>query len=531
MGLILDPTTRNLTIGRIIQKDHTNQERPTAYIKHWVPIILTTSLCYTQTSFQRPKIKITNSASIPGFCTEIPQVTPANKKHYFLTLPLLTLRAQALADYSSNLSKQNPNNNSSISSSFSHVITHSCKFLDLFFLDNNTIIALNRIAHSLSQYINISFYTDSSCITDHSTKSVMGIGWVVTNPPSPLLSTLQFSCKAYKFLSSTKAEALALVSALAICPQHSNITIYIDSKCIINTFTYVRSRPSERKFAKINNFLIWKAIMKIIHTHSLEVSLIKVKAHSNDQYNDMADQLAKDVTSSQSYIDINPAAINLNVYFKWNLPKELNKDNVHPLVIDRNIHHAIADITNFQAFNKFLAHYRIEDIRTVTFKNAIDWKWTKEWFNHNPVDDLPTSRKLTKFRAWQMKNCSNLLPTMNILQKYNPDLFSTASLCWHCKAEKETNQHLWLCLTILKKIKPKFKQLTLRFIALVQSSADTLKVDISNTFKTNPIFSWSFRSSNRFLPSSPDHAFYLTYRGFCPNIFTSIFTKFFSAKI
>ncbi|GBC01715.1 hypothetical protein RclHR1_00430032 [Rhizophagus clarus] len=197
----------------------------------------------------------------------------------------------------------------------------------------------------------------------------------------------------------------------------------------------------------------------------------------------------------------------------------------------KSIRYAIADITNFQAFNNFLAHYRIEDIRRVTFKNSIDWKWTKEWFNHNLVDDLPTSRKLIKFRAWQIKNCSNSLPTIDILQKYNPELFSNVSLCWHCKAVNKTNQHLWLCPTILKKIKPRFKQLTLRFIALVQSSADTLQVDISNTFRTNPIFSWSFQSSDRFLPSSTDHAFYLTCRGFCTNVFTSIFTKFFSAKI
>ncbi|GBB94883.1 hypothetical protein RclHR1_24300002 [Rhizophagus clarus] len=245
----------------------------------------------------------------------------------------------------------------------------------------------------------------------------------------------------------------------------------------------------------------------------------------------MADHLAKEGTLSQSYIDINPATVKLNAYYTWDLPKELNKDNVHPLVIDHNIRHAIADITNFQTFHKFLAHYRIEDIRKATFKNAIDWKWTKEWFNHNPVDNLPTSRKLTKFRAWQMKNCANSLPTMDILHKYNPDLFSTVLLCWHCQLEKETNQHLWLCPTILKKIKPQFKQLTLRFIALVHSSADTLQVDISNTFRTNPIFSWSFRSSDRFLPSSTDHVFYLTCRGFCTNVFTAIFTKFFSAKI
>ncbi|GES99708.1 RNA-directed DNA polymerase from mobile element jockey-like [Rhizophagus clarus] len=481
-----DPITRNLTIGRIIQKNYTNQDRPTAHVEHWIPIIPSTSEELTPRKILQAlnkcegcklhdpqfigsfsyscailkllsnvlKIKVTSSPSTPGFHTDIPPITSTHKKPYFLTLPLSTLRAQALADYSSNLSRHNLKNNFPIHS-VPIMNTHSCKFLDLFFLDNNTIINLNRIAYHISNSTNISFYTDGSCITDHSTKSIMGIGWVVNNLPSIPLSSLQFSCKAYKFPSSTKAEALALVSALAVCPQRSTITIYTDSKCIINTFNYV------------------------------------------------SDNLAKEGTSAPSFIDINPAAVKLNAYYKWNLPKALNKDNVHPLVIDRNIRHAIADITNFQGFNKFLAHYRIEDIRKATFKNAIDWKWTKEWFNHNPVDDLPTSHKLTKFRAWQMKNCSNSLPTMDILQKYNPELFANVSLCWHCKTEKETNQHLWLCPTILKQIKPHFKQLTLRFIALVQSSADTLQVDISNTFRTNPIFKGSAPTYlHRYSPNS-----------------------------
>ncbi|GES83764.1 ribonuclease H-like domain-containing protein [Rhizophagus clarus] len=558
-----DPITRNLTIGRIIEKNYSNKDRATAYIEHWIPIIPTTQsditprkvlnalrrcegckLHYPQFigSFSYScvilklisnilKIKVTNSPTTPGFHIVPLPTTPTQKKQYFLTLPLSTLKAQALADYASYITTHNTRDHNLNTSTSFNIVNNSCKFLDLFFLDSHSITTLNRIAYLLTNCTNISFYTDGSCITDHSTKSLMGIGWAVTDHPSIPISSLQFSCKAHKFPSSTKAEALALTSALAVCLEHSKIVIYTDSKCIIDTFYYVRLQQSTRKILKVNNFLIWKAISKIIFTHKLDVELRKVKAHSNDQFNDMADKLAKDGTTSNTYIDINPATVNLNAYYTWNLPKAFDQDNVHPLVIDRNIRHAIADITNFQAFNKFLAHYRIEDIRRASFKNAIDWKWTKEWFNHNPVDNMPTSRKLTKFRAWQMKNCSNSLPTMDILQKYNPDLFSNVSLCWHCRSVNETNQHLWLCPTILKNIKPLVKQLTLRFIAIIRSAADTLQVDISNTFKTNPIFSWSFRSSDRYLPATTDHAFYLTCRGFVTNVFSSIFTKFFSAKI
>ncbi|GES97891.1 ribonuclease H-like domain-containing protein [Rhizophagus clarus] len=125
-----DPITRNLTIGRIIEKNYSNKDRATAYIEHWIPIIPTTQsditprkvlnalrkcegckLHYPQfiRSFSYScvilklisnviKIKVTNSPTTPGFHIVPLPTTPTQKKQYFLTLPLSTLKAQALAD-------------------------------------------------------------------------------------------------------------------------------------------------------------------------------------------------------------------------------------------------------------------------------------------------------------------------------------------------------------------------------------------------------------------------------------------------
>ncbi|GBB92040.1 hypothetical protein RclHR1_19570003 [Rhizophagus clarus] len=358
------------------------------------------------------------------------------KKTYFLTLSLQTLSAQALLDFNTRTNQlshlsysfYNPNHNSS-NTSLVHNMSHSCKFLDLFFLDNNSITSLNRIAYSISQCDNIIFYTDGSYSTDYSTTSSMGLGWLITNIDATQLS---FSCRANKFPTLTKTESLALVSALTTCPANSSVTINTDSKCIIDTFTYLSTNPLTRRFQKCNNYLIWAAIFKIIKSHYLTVTLTKVKAYSDDKYNNKADALANQGRCSTTYIDVRPMTVNVNTYFMWNLPKCLNPDNILPLVIDRNIRHAIVDITNFKSMNNFLARHRITNIMEASYNNIIDWKFTKDWFNHNPIDNFPTSRKLTKFRAWQIKNCSNSLPTMDILAKYNPDLFSEQPLCWHC---------------------------------------------------------------------------------------------------
>ncbi|GBB97967.1 hypothetical protein RclHR1_31080001 [Rhizophagus clarus] len=234
-------------------------------------------------------INVTTIPAHKNFNFEIPNSMNLTKKLYFLTLPLQTLSAQALLDFNtrtnqlSHLSYSSPNpdyNSSNIS--LVNNMSHSCKFLDLFFLDNSSIISLNSIAHSISQCNNIIFYTDGSCSIDYRAISSMGLGWLITNHPILDATQLSFSCRANKFLSSMKAESLAL-------------------------------------------------------SHNLTVTLIKVKAHSNNQFNNDADTLANQGHCSNIYIDIRPMAINVNIYFTWNLPKRLNPDNILPLAIDRNI--------------------------------------------------------------------------------------------------------------------------------------------------------------------------------------------------
>ncbi|GBB94187.1 hypothetical protein RclHR1_23020004 [Rhizophagus clarus] len=148
--------------------------------------------------------------------------------------------------------------------------------------------------------------------------------------------------------------------------------------------------------------------------------------------------------------------------------------------------------------NQFLAHHRLSYLQSVTY---IDWKATQSWFSYNLFDG-PTSRKLTKFRSWQLKNACDTLPTMDLMAKYYPDTFNNCLTCWHCKEENETNTHLWLCPTSLWNINPILKNFAIELIATIRSHCDTLTLDVSDTIRRNPIFSWCFKSSNLILPSA-----------------------------
>lgn len=60
---------------------------------------------------------------------------------------------------------------------------------------------------------------------------------------------------------------------------------------------------------KMNNVLLWQAIKYIISTLKLKVKLHKIKAHSNNTYNDIADHLAKSGRDISPSLSLSPLGI------------------------------------------------------------------------------------------------------------------------------------------------------------------------------------------------------------------------------
>ncbi|POG77078.1 hypothetical protein GLOIN_2v1550909, partial [Rhizophagus irregularis DAOM 181602=DAOM 197198] len=87
--------------------------------------------------------------------------------------------------------------------------------------------------------------------------------------------------------SSTRAEIMAVLTCLIVCPPNSLINIFTDSQCTIDTFTSLSNyKITPRRKQKINNIILWQAIQQIIAEINLQVRFTKVKAHSGVEYND-----------------------------------------------------------------------------------------------------------------------------------------------------------------------------------------------------------------------------------------------------
>lgn len=91
-----------------------------------------------------------------------------------------------------------------------------------------------------------------------------------------------------------------------LLPQRQNALLYSPLlshalSIVLFGFTLIHKTPflhssfltSDRQLLKVNNHLIWRAIKRVISTNNLSISFHKIKAYSNDVYNDLADTEAK----------------------------------------------------------------------------------------------------------------------------------------------------------------------------------------------------------------------------------------------
>ncbi|EXX61834.1 hypothetical protein RirG_167440 [Rhizophagus irregularis DAOM 197198w] len=194
-------------------------------------------------------------------------------------------------------------------------------FINQLLEDDMIVKELQDIARTLNPFNVLVFYTDGSYNVEFlSNEYPMGYGWTTSNIEN---ANITYSGSVKYFPSSTKAEIMAILTALITCPPKCNVTIHTDSQAAIDAFHKSKNLHSisPRRFNKINNNILWSTIHQIINTLSLNVKFIKVKAHSGDPFNDIADALAK-----VGHVVVSPTIIKHNNLPNQSLTIEWNEE-------------------------------------------------------------------------------------------------------------------------------------------------------------------------------------------------------------
>ena len=185
------------------------------------------------------------------------------------------------------------------------IITHPTfvSFIDRFITSSDKHVLFN-FSSLFCTASNLEFYTDGS-LRDVGLSTIrMGMAWLQTHQDSPMVSFNTGLTSS--FPSSAIPEFAALFTALLTAPAHCKVKIFTDSAVIISQFNkykfLLKQSPTYLPFLKINNFVHWSCLFEVISFNNLEVSLIKVKAHSDNLFNNKVDALARNYASTSTLL-------------------------------------------------------------------------------------------------------------------------------------------------------------------------------------------------------------------------------------
>lgn len=102
----------------------------------------------------------------------------------------------------------------------------------------------------------------------------------------------------YKETTNNRMELFSVISGLKELKQSCNVNIYTDSQYVADAFNkdwinnWQANDWKTKNKEEVKNIDLWKALLLEIKKHN--VTFIKVKGHSDNEYNNLCDKLATD---------------------------------------------------------------------------------------------------------------------------------------------------------------------------------------------------------------------------------------------
>jgi len=103
---------------------------------------------------------------------------------------------------------------------------------------------------------------------------------------------------AEKMTTNNRMELVAVIEALRALKQPCRVTVYSDSAYVVNGFArgwvdgWVKNGWVNSRGQPVENQDLWKTLLREMERH--RVQYVKVKGHSDNEWNNRCDQLARE---------------------------------------------------------------------------------------------------------------------------------------------------------------------------------------------------------------------------------------------
>ena len=261
---------------------------------------------------------------------------------------------------------------------------------------------LQQIANQNTSLSEFNFYTDGSVVELGTPQCSMGIGWVQVTENAILH---KFHAQTKLWPCSFKAELVAILSALITVPRNSIINIYTDSQSVISKYHSISSSASALLCTNTPYFSLWNTLINFIKSYNICINFHKVPAHQDNEYNNLADQLARS-HYNLPYLTFIPCNIYNPIYnlnFE-NFPLELPTRRSICTICHAHIYALWSTQNRFYKWEKIF--------------NQINWQATWLYINNNQkVSNYSHSFQSSALKSFRVKILLDELPAPHVLHR------------------------------------------------------------------------------------------------------------------
>ena len=141
--------------------------------------------------------------------------------------------------------------------------------------------------------LKVNIYTDGACSGNPGTG---GYGTILVHTDSNGIKHEKELSEGYKITTNNQMELMAVIVGLEALKKPCNVTVYSDSKYVVDAFNnnwiegWIKKGWKTAGKTPVKNVELWQRLLKAKEPHNVE--FIWVKGHAGHEYNERCDALA-----------------------------------------------------------------------------------------------------------------------------------------------------------------------------------------------------------------------------------------------